>query len=217
MSRYKLAIFDLDGTLLDTTEGVLSSVKYTAEKMGFEIPSDDELSAFIGPPIQDSFAKIYGLEGPILQTIAGVFRDRYSQRDFLLRAKPYEGIYQVFEKLIEMGITPAVATYKREDYAISLLSYYGFDRYTDIMFGGDHENKLKKKDIIEKCITAAGITDLSEVVMIGDTAYDAIGARAMGVDFLGVSYGFGFKSAADADEYGARGCVDKAVDLLKFM
>lgn len=215
MNRYKLAIFDLDGTLLDTTEGILSSVKYTINKMGFEMLSDDAISAFIGPPIQDSFARAYGLEGPILQEIAGVFRERYSNVDLLL-AKPYEGIFEVFEGLLKRGIKPAVATYKREDYAVSLLNYYGFGKYTDVMFGGDHENKLKKKDIIEKCISVSGIGSRAEAVMIGDTKHDAIGAQGMGIDFLGVTYGFGFRSAADAAEYGAVGCVDKAVDLLGY-
>ncbi|MBE6578040.1 MAG: phosphoglycolate phosphatase [Ruminococcaceae bacterium] len=216
MNRYKLAIFDLDGTLMDTTEGFVSAVKYTIEKMGYPMLSDKELSAFIGPPIQDSFAKAYGLEGPILQEIATVFRDRYSVPEVLFLAKPYDGIYDVFEGLLKRGVMPAVATYKREDYAVSLLKYYGFDRYTDILFGGDHENKLKKKDIIEKCINVAGITDKAEVVMIGDTKLDAIGAEGIGVDFLGVTYGFGFKTPSDAQEYGAVGCVDNAIDLLKY-
>ncbi len=216
MNKYKLAIFDLDGTLMDTTEGFVAAVKYTIEKMGFPMLSDKELSAFIGPPIQDSFARAYGLEGPILQEIATVFRDRYSIPEVLFLAEPYEGIYDVFEGLLKRGVMPAVATYKREDYAVSLLKHYGFDRYTDILFGADHENKLKKKDIIEKCINVAGITDKTEVVMIGDTKLDAIGAEGIGVDFLGVTYGFGFKTAADTEEYGAVGCVDNAIDLLKY-
>ena len=74
MGKYEIAVFDVDGTLLDTTEGVLASVKYTIDKMGFEPLSEDVLKTFIGPPIQDSFAKAYNLSGDILQDIATCFR-----------------------------------------------------------------------------------------------------------------------------------------------
>lgn len=215
MNRYDLAVFDLDGTLLDTTEGVLSAVKYTMNEMGFAIPDDKALSAFIGPPIQDSFARTYGLEGEILQKIATVFRNKYSTEEYLLLAKPYDGIFELFEELCARGIRPAVATYKREDYALTLLRHFGFDRYTDIMFGADHENKLKKKDIIEKCMTLSGVPK-ERTVMIGDTAHDAVGAEGMGVDFLGVTYGFGFENADDVARCYSVGSSDTALGLLKF-
>ena len=217
MNRYDLAIFDLDGTLLDTTEGVLSSVHYTIETMGFAPLDDSVISTFIGPPIQDSFANAYGLEGPILQEIATVFRNRYSQTDYLLQAVPYEGIFSLMEELCRRGIRPAVATYKREDYAVTLLKHYGFDRYTDIMFGGDHENKLKKRDIIEKCIRVSGISDKSRAVMIGDTKGDAIGADGSEIDFLGVTYGFGFRTPKDVMSYPTSvGCADTPLGLLPY-
>ncbi len=215
INRYDLAIFDLDGTLLDTTEGILSSAKYTIKKMGLEALDDKALSGFIGPPIQDSFAEAYGLSGPILQDIATIFRNVYST-EYLLLARAYDGIFELFEELCHRGIRIAVATYKREDYALELLRHFGFDRYTDIMFGGDHENKLKKKDIIEKCITVSGVRDRSRIVMVGDTRHDAIGAKGMGVDFLGVSYGFGFKNSDDAAEYDAIGCADTCMGMLKY-
>ena len=216
MNRYDLAVFDLDGTLLDTREGVIHSVKYTIEKMGFEMISDEELSSFIGPPVQASFARIYGLEGPILQEIATTFRNNYKLHENLFRARAYDGIFELFAELRGRGITPAVATFKREDTALDVLRHFGFDKYTDVMFGGDHENKLTKRDIIEKCLTYSGVTDKSRAVMIGDTHFDAVGAEEIGVDFIGVTYGFGFKSAKDVVGGTAIGSADTALDILKF-
>ncbi|MBQ8140675.1 MAG: HAD hydrolase-like protein [Clostridia bacterium] len=215
MSRYDIAIFDLDGTLLDTTEGILAAQKHTIREMGFDMPNDEELKSFIGPPVQDAFAKAYGLEGPILQEIATVFRNFYSTETLLL-AKAYDGIFELLAELRRRGVTPAVATYKREDYALRLLKHFGFDEYTDVMFGGDHENKLKKKDIIEKCIAAAGIKDLGRAVMIGDTELDANGAEAIGIDFIGVTYGFGFKTLDDVKKVKSVGGADSAPELLNY-
>ena len=215
MNKYDLAVFDLDGTLLDTRGGVLSAVKYTIKEFGYEMPDEDTLRTFIGPPVQEGFSRVYGLEGPILQEIATVFRNFYSTKT-LLEAKLYDGMLELLEAMKARGIMPAVATYKREDYALTLLRHFGFDRYTDIMFGGDHENKLKKRDIIEKCINTAGVTDLSRVVMIGDTEFDAVGARDIGVDFIGVSYGFGYKTADEIEGCGAVGAAQTPMDILKF-
>lgn len=210
--QFKAAVFDLDGTLLDTSEGVKAAVRYTIEKFGFEPVSNEKLNNFIGPPIQDSFAAEYGLKGQILQDIATVFRDRYKTAD-LLKAKPYDGIYDVFQSLLENGIKPAVATYKRQDYASEILMHFGFDRYTDIMYGADHENKLKKKDIIEKALIDMGISDYSDAVMIGDSDNDAIGASEIGMRFIGVTYGFGFRNAEDVKKFPNVGAAGNTAEL----
>ena len=215
MNRYDLAVFDLDGTLLDTNLGILPALRYTIDKFGFEPLDDETLKSFLGPPVQDSFARTYGLEGEILQEIATVFRNYYSTVT-LLQAEAYEGIFELFEALRERGVKTAVATYKREDYALKLLRHFGFDRYAAAMYGGDHENKLKKKDIIRKCIDTAGVDDLSQVVMIGDTTGDSMGAAQLGVDFIGVTYGFGFRTLDDVMNAGAVGAADTALELLKF-
>lgn len=216
MQRFDVVIFDVDGTLLDTTEGVLSAVYYTIEKHGLDKLTDAQLKSFIGPPIQDSFARAYGLEGTVLQELATTFRNRYKDFD-LLKAVPYDGIYEVFESLIDRGIKPAVATYKRQDYAEGILRHFGFDRYTDILYGADHDNKLKKKDIIEKCLIDTGVKDYNRAVMIGDSDNDAIGAKMIGTNFIGVTYGFGFKSAQEAKEFPNIGVANTPIQLLEYL
>ena len=189
MGKYEIAVFDVDGTLLDTTEGVLASVKYTIDKMGFEPLSEDVLKTFIGPPIQDSFAKAYNLSGDILQDIATCFRNRYKDYE-LLKAVPYDGIYEVFDKLMERNVKLAVATYKRQDYAEAILKHFGFDKYTNILYGADHNNKLKKVDIIEKCMVDLGVTDYSNAVMIGDRIdNDIVPAKQLGMKTIWVKQG----------------------------
>lgn len=214
--KYDAVIFDVDGTLLDTTEGVLNSVKYAIKEKNLDLPSDECLRRFIGPPIQNSFAKQYGLEGVELQELTDLFRNRYKTKE-LLKAEPYEDIFEVLENLKNAGIKIAVATYKREDYAVSLLKHFGFDKYTDIMHGADNHNVLKKKDIIELCLKEMNVINYKRAVMVGDSDNDAIGADHIGTGFIGVTYGFDFEKPEDVRKFPSIGCVDKPIDLLKLL
>ena len=195
LKKYELIIFDVDGTLLDTSEGVLAAVEYTIEKMKLKKLNKEDMLKFIGPPIQDSFQNIYNLKGDILQEIADIFRNRYSYVE-LLKAKPYNKIYETLDELKSLGIEMAIATYKRDDYALKIIKNFGFDKYTNIMYGSDHYNVLKKSDLIKKCILDSKCTDCSKIVMVGDTSQDAIGAQKNGIDFIGVTYGFGYNKAS---------------------
>lgn len=215
MNAYEVVVFDVDGTLLDTTEGVISAVGYTMDKMGLPRPEEDIMKSFIGPPIQESFARVYNLEGPILQDLATVFRNRYKDVD-LLKATPYDGIYKVFDALTSLGIKCAVATYKRQDYAVKILKHFGFDKYTDILYGADHENKLKKVDIIRNALIDSGVSDYSKAVMVGDSSHDAIGAEKIAIDFIGVTYGFEFKTKEDVYQYPCIGWADCPEDLIHY-
>ena len=187
----KLVIFDLDGTLMDTSSGILLAVRDAIKEHGMPELSEEQVRTFIGPPIQWSFEAQYGISKEQAQSMADTFRALYSSKH-LLGAVPYPGIYDLLKAIKERGLKSAIATYKREDYALRLLKHYHFDDYTDIMYGGDNDGTLKKRDIIQKCIDTAGITGLNEVVMVGDTLHDANGAKELGVDFIGVSFGFGF-------------------------
>lgn len=216
MNKYDLVVFDLDGTLLDTAPGVLAAAEHAIGEMGYTVPDKETLATFIGPPIELSFEKTMGMSADEVKRAAMIFRRSY-QTDHLMKADPYEGIFALFEGLVASGIKPAVATYKRESYALPLLRHFGFDRYTDILYGSDAEGKLTKRDIIEKCIRDAGVTSPERVLMIGDTVHDAIGAAALGVPFIGVTYGFGFNDPEELRSTAAVAFVDRATDILNYV
>lgn len=209
---YKLAVFDLDGTLLDTSEGIISAAKYTIKYFGFQELDDNQMKSFIGPPIQESFARTYHLEGAILQRIATVFRDRYKNVD-LLKAAPYAGIYDSLRDLRSNGIKLAVATYKREDYALEILNHFEFNRYFDAIHGADHNNALKKSDIVLQCIDELKLKDKKDVVLVGDTVHDENGALQVGVDFIGITYGFGYFDAQSREKSTAIGFAATPIDV----
>lgn len=203
-------IFDLDGTLLDTREGIVHSVRYAAQKLGYRELPYEELLTFVGPPIQQSFMDHYGCSKETAQIAADVFRDYYKS-EALLEAVPYEGIYELCAELRRRGIKMSVATYKREDYALMLLRHFGFDEYCDPMHGADGENRLKKRDIVRMCMDEMGAVP-RDTVLIGDTKHDETGAREAGVGFVAVTYGFGFRSEADVGE-----CVGVAAAPLEIL
>ncbi len=188
-------LFDLDGTLLDTTEGILESVKYTAKQLAYRELPYEKMIKFVGPPIQNSFIKYYGCDKETAQRAANIFRDYYKSKA-LLKAVPYEGIYELCEKLKQYDLKLAVATYKREDYALKLLKYFGFDKYCASMHGADNLNVLTKADIINFCMKETGGT-IGNTVLVGDTVHDAKGAEKAGIRFIAVTYGFGFKTESD--------------------
>ncbi len=199
-------IFDLDGTLLDTKEGIIESAKYAADKLGYERLPYETMLTFVGPPIQNSFIKHYGCDADAAQKAANVFREYYKEEALFL-AEPYEGIYDLCEDLKSMGIKMAVATYKREDYALTLLRHFGFDKYCEVMHGADNNNVLKKEDIVRMCQEETG-TSKEDSVLVGDTDNDAKGALKAETPFIAVTYGFGFKTEDDVSMYPHLGVTD---------
>lgn len=190
--RIKNVIFDLDGTLLDTSEGIIESVKYTIGILGLKELSEETLLSFVGPPIQMSFQKNYGMDAGSSQEAAEIFRDYYCNKA-LFKAVPYDGIYEVCERFMKKEIIMAVATYKREDYALNLLNHFGFRKYCKSMHGADNNNKLKKEDVIDLCMREINAS-LNNTVMVGDTLHDQKGALNVGIPFVAVTYGFGVRS-----------------------
>lgn len=216
MGKYQLAIFDVDGTLLDTSEGIISSVKFTIKHYGLDMPCDKALNGFIGPPIQNSFEKHFGIKGSKLQDMATTFRNQYSKHD-LLKARPYEGIYDALQMLLDNNVKVSIATYKREDYAKRLLNAFEFNKFANVIHGADHYNKLTKTDIIDMCIREEDIQNRDSIIMIGDTVHDAVGASNSAVDFLGVTFGFGLKTNDDRKKIDAIGYADSPMEIAKII
>ena len=212
MRSYDAAIFDLDGTLLDTSEGIYRSVGYVIEKLGFPAVSDEVMRSFIGPPMQRSFARVFGMEQKDADMAADMFRNRYKDEDLYL-AVPYDGIFETIEKLRSAGIKCAVATYQRQDYAEKILGHFGFDSICDSICGSDFEGKYSKKDIINNAITYLGVSDRARAVMIGDSDNDAIGAADINIPFIAVTYGFGFSDAASAGKFANIGIAETTEDI----
>lgn len=192
-------LFDLDGTLLDTSAGVVAAVAFAVDEMGLPSLTIDEMRSFIGPPAKASFRRIYGLNESQATVATAIFRERYSKVD-LLKASVYGGIFELLDWLKANKIPVSVATYKRQDYAKILLEEKGIAKYCVSIHGADDKDVKTKRDIVEDCVQALRVGDRSKSVLVGDSAHDFNGAKETGVSFLAVTYGYGYKQPGDVPD-----------------
>ena len=218
----KSVIFDLDGTLMDTSEGIFSSVKKTVEHFGYRKLTQSELESFIGPPIGKSMIRHFGISDEETKDAIDFYRSKYSMDNKfgseadLYKAKVYDGIEELVLALKDMGLKVGVATYKPEYMAQKLLEAKDLSKLFDVIHGVDIEGKLTKADVIEMSIKELGYNP-KETVMVGDSDNDAIGAESSGTLFIGVTYGFGFKTSEDLSIFPNIGACPTAKDILKII
>lgn len=212
-------IFDLDGTLLDTSEGVISSVKKTIHHFGLRELDDETLRTFIGPPISRSIIRIYGVSEEMGLTAMKYFRQEYIRTGEdgaaadIFKGEIYDGLEDLLLELNERGYRVGVATYKQESQAVELLRDKGLDKYFHVIHGADPDGRLSKADVVSMAIRDLG-SKPAETVMIGDSDNDAIGAEGAGALFIGVTYGFGFKSEEDVRRFSNIGVADHPLGIL---
>lgn len=211
----KNIIFDLDGTLLDTSQGIIESVQYTTEKLKMKQLNENELRLFIGPPLKKSFIDICKCSETEAQKAVIVFRSYY-QEGAVFHAKPYDGIEELCRGLCEHEIRIGVATNKPQRFAVPLIQKFGLDRYIDLVCGADEEGKHGKADLICQCISKMDGT-VSETLFVGDTENDANGAHDAGVEFIAVTYGFGFKKGEIIENSHFIGVVDDPMAILDML
>lgn len=193
--RNQCLIFDVDGTLLDTTEGVLEGMETMISEMGLPSQDRQKLVRLIGPPIKGSFRDVFHLEGERLDKAVKCFRDFYGGEG-KYKAAPYDGVEEMCESLSDMGVYLAVASYKPDVYVKELLRYFKLDHYFRSVHGADMEGKLKKADLIRQCAVELQADDRHSAY-VGDTEGDYMAAVEAGMPFIAVTYGFGFRREED--------------------
>lgn len=191
MSKYGCAIFDLDGTLLNTELGIIKSLcEMTAQCHLPQIPTEC-YSRFIGPPIEQSVQEYFSVDQTLAEHAAGLFRETYKSK-YLFDAEPYNGVDVLLKQLVEIGIRCAIATNKRHEYAVPLLKHFGLDKFCHPCVGTVEGILTTKDSVIRQCLFELGGA-YDKAVYIGDTVHDKRGADIVGIDFIGITWGFGFK------------------------
>lgn len=211
---YKYILFDLDGTLTDSSPGITNSVAYALDKFGIAEYDRNDLRKFIGPPLVNSFMEFYGFDED--KALLGVeyYREYFRDRG-IFENSVYEGVIPVLNMLKDDGKILVLATSKPEEFALQILEHFGLAEYFDYVVGASMDGSLcKKSEIIRVAFERAGIDKdkLAETVMVGDRKHDIEGAAINGIDSIGVLYGFG--SLEELTDAGATYIADSPVAIL---
>lgn len=208
----KTILFDLDGTLTDSGEGIMNCATFALEHFGLPVPDRATLRQFVGPPLRDTFIR-FGVPADKAEEAIAVYRSRYipigKYENF-----PYPGIRELLQKLRDDGCRLYVATSKPEEMSIDILTRFElagfFERICGATLDGSRDEKAK---VIAYLLQETGAAD---AVMVGDTAFDVLGAAEHGIPTIGVSWGYG--EVADMEKAGAKAIaysMDALYDLLR--
>lgn len=196
-SKYDAVFFDLDGTLSESGEGILWCVRKTIEDLNIRVPQGFEIASFIGPPLADSFRRME-LDEEGVKLGVKTYKSYYDTKGKYMN-KPYDGIKELLELLHGSGVRLAVATSKYELFARQIVENIGLLPYFDFISGATADaERQKKADVLRYGIEMLGTT-AERSMLIGDTRFDAEGARQCGCGFIGVLYGYGTREEMEKE------------------
>lgn len=184
----KTILFDLDGTLTDSGEGIINCAILALEHFGLPIPDREEMRSFVGPPLHESFIR-HGVPAEKTDEAIRVYRSRYVPIG-AYENTPYPGIRELLEELKAEGHTLYVATSKPEEMSVKILEHFDLAKYFDRICGASLDtSRSSKEDVIAYLLSLSGRAE--SIVMVGDTKFDILGAKAHGIPAIGVSWGYG--------------------------
>ena len=181
--------FDLDGTLTDPKPGITGSIQYALRKLDLPVPTQDELSWCIGPPLRASFVTLLGGERPADRAVA-LYRERFAEVG-LYENSVYPDIEHILATLRQSPRRLFVATSKPQIFAERIIDHFGLTGYFERVFGSELDGtRVNKSELLAYAIATTGV-DRQQALMIGDRSHDMVGARNNGMRAIGVLYGYG--------------------------
>jgi phosphoglycolate phosphatase len=204
-------VFDLDGTLADSQEGILASFHWTLARFD-RVADDDELRRYIGPPLGDSFARLGFAPGEIDQVVS-CYRAHYDEHGVQL-AGAYAGVPELLESLAERGVELSVATAKRVDFAERMLVNIGLRAHFDVVAGATLDGRhITKAEIVDDALDRLGRPSTRGAWMVGDRREDVAAARVHGLTPVGALWGYGTREELELE--GAQWLVESPHELAR--
>lgn len=204
--------FDLDGTLTDSGEGIINCATLALNHFGLPVPDRETMRVFVGPPLDETFIK-FGVPADKTDEAIAVYRSRYVPIG-KFENKPYPGVADLLQRLQNQGHRLFVATSKPEGMSVEILEKFGLAKHFEMICGATLDgSRSKKADIIAYLLQRAGGTE--NAIMVGDTAYDVIGAKAHGIPAVGVSWGYGM--TVDMEAAGAAAIAHTMDELYSIL
>lgn len=196
--KYDFLLFDMDGMLVDTREGILKCAAHALNAFGIEVEDLSSLTKFVGPPLSYSFTEFYGLSPEDAKKAVAIYRERYSAKG-QYECYVFDGVPEMLQALLKKGYRLCIATSKLESYAKAMLDRLGIGCYFEQVIGATPDEAISTKDeVIEASLVRMGIADRQRALMIGDRKHDVLGAKKCGLDSFGVYMGCAEESEHEA-------------------
>lgn len=213
---FRYILFDFDGTVVNTGEGILKSLQYSFYEMGHEVPSQEDLKKFIGPPVYYSFTHYYGIGEDKVGDYIRKYRERY-KREGIYECELYKDMLTLLGTLKDSGYTLGIASSKPEHLIFDVADYLDITKYFDAVVGvkSDASRHTTKTGLILEAMDKLGVSDKSQVLMVGDRHYDITGAKGAGVSSCGCLWGYGNKE--EFQECDADFIIVNPLDLLNLL
>ena len=206
-------LFDLDGTLTDSSEGIINSLMYAFDKLNFVIESREELRAFIGPPLIEMMMKQYGFSHEKATLGLNFYREYFRDKG-IFENLIYQGIPEMLCELQSSG--KKLATSKPGVFAKRIMEHFDIAKYFDFIGGSDMgETRNSKSAVIEYVMENCNITEPKQCIMVGDREHDVMGAGKYGIETVGVLFGYG--SREELENAGAKYIVENVAELSEFL
>lgn len=213
--KKKYVLFDLDGTLTDSQDGIMNAIEYALEYYGIQVKERDSLRPFLGPPLSESMQKYCGFDRVKAVEAVETFREYYNTRG-KFENKVYPGVESMLKAVQEAGCRLYVATSKPEEIAREILEHFGLAGYFDYIGGAtSDDSRVKKSDVVRYVMDKAGIDRPDEAVMVGDRKHDILGAKENGLEAVGVLYGYGDRQELEAA--GVDYLAEQAEEIIRFL
>jgi phosphoglycolate phosphatase len=211
---YDIFLFDLDGTLTESGEGIINSIRYALRSFGIEENDNEKLTSFLGPSLYDSFALHYGFTAEQSKVAVAKYREYFAEFG-MWENRLYDGISDLLRDIVASGKIAAIATAKPTYFATQIVEKFGIAPYISFVSGSELDGK--RSDKCESIKYALEHLDSfgKKIVMIGDRKHDVLGALVAGVDIIGVSYGYG--SCEELVAAGAEKIADNVVELREIL
>lgn len=196
---YDYLLFDLDGTLTESGEGIMNAAAYALEQMGVPVGERELLRRFVGPPLNQTFHDLYGI--PWEHTMEAIlhYRHYYNQMGGIFENKPYPGIEKLLEELKTAGKHLLVATSKPLPMAQIVMDHFNLTQYFEHICGGTLDEKgCIKSVIVAQAVELCGENAEGRILMIGDREHDVIGAAKNKLPCAGVLWGYGSREELSA-------------------
>lgn len=209
----KTILFDLDGTITDSGEGIINCALLALEHFGLPLPDRETMRVFVGPPLHETFIR-FGVPAEKAEEAVAVYRSRYVPIG-MFENKPYPGIEELLKTLKNHGHKLLIATSKPEWMAVDILKHFDLDKYFDSICGATMDtSRTSKENVIAYLLSQNG--PINHTIMVGDTEFDVIGSAKHNIPCIGVSWGYGtVESMVSSGAYAIANTMQELLEYLE--